>query len=747
MINAELLGYIQDQIIKGVPKDLIKSNLLQSGGWSSSDISEAFKKIESIPQPKLAEHLPSVAPVISNPTPSPLNTPSVSLREMSQPEGWTALNTSTPNTPPIVANSLGSPIFPPKSPISTPVYTPTHSFNKKFPIIFGLILVLFLIGGGAYAFFAKIGPFSSSPYKESNFFSSLLEKASKINSSSYASSISVEAVPRDQGAVPFDAVLSSQVELNAKYKNDVKRLSDISNILNSIRYSSQFPQTISNVFSKGNFYGDISIKDPVTGATYKYQLTEGGKNFTLSTTLETKEAISQIQNSFGFSSIPSNGATYSYPKIENQTVTYTKDTYGSYISNEPPKPFFLQLQDYTKMAPADFSLSASAGATADWNTSNWKFNMDANGDFGDLAYKINIDLLHKDAGYYLRINNIPSFFLGAVPLAKGDWVKLPVKSADDKSTPAYYSDPVSSIADGLPNLEASYKKNKDEFIKFLTTAAQIADQNKLVHFDGSPKSEKVDGRNLYRYNLIINKDGIVPFFKTLIEETKDNDFKSSLPWLTDQSMLDYLQSSDFDQVFDYYNANTQMQIWVDGAGYPAILQYTFRIVPPADVLQLKDKQVNLIFKLVFNDINKVVDIQAPENAKNLEEVIGPSFKAAQEAGSNARIKAILSNNRAQGELYYDSHNSSYGGVAKGSCTTKGTLFTDSVISASIESATKTLKDNAVTPKIFCYSNSKSYAISTNLVAAEEGKEFWCIDSTGSSKAVSKSATTTTCPDK
>jgi hypothetical protein len=45
MINIQLLDYIKQQLAQGLSKELIQQNLISTGGWNLSDITDAFSEI------------------------------------------------------------------------------------------------------------------------------------------------------------------------------------------------------------------------------------------------------------------------------------------------------------------------------------------------------------------------------------------------------------------------------------------------------------------------------------------------------------------------------------------------------------------------------------------------------------------------------------------------------------------------------------------------------------------------------
>ncbi|MDO8566746.1 MAG: hypothetical protein Q7R58_01175, partial [bacterium] len=128
----------------------------------------------------------------------------------------------------------------------------------------------------------------------------------------------------------------------------------------------------------------------------------------------------------------------------------------------------------------------------------------------------------------------------------------------------------------------------------------------------------VEGKSLYRYDLTMKKESIIQFYKDVLA---DATIGKKIRLTQDHGLLLYLQSKEFDDVFTYFNDNTFVTLWTDSDGFPAIFQYRLRIVPPDTATQLKDKQIDIIFKTTFFDINKPVNISVPSDAKPIKTVI------------------------------------------------------------------------------------------------------------------------------
>lgn len=74
-----------------------------------------------------------------------------------------------------------------------------------------------------------------------------------------------------------------------------------------------------------------------------------------------------------------------------------------------------------------------------------------------------------------------------------------------------------------------------------------------------------------------------------------------------------------------------MTLWVDASGFPAIVQYTMRVVPPDTAVALKNKQINVTFKLSLSNINQPVQIDAPSGAKPIADLMKDEVQAQTKA--------------------------------------------------------------------------------------------------------------------
>ena len=106
----------------------------------------------------------------------------------------------------------------------------------------------------------------------------------------------------------------------------------------------------------------------------------------------------------------------------------------------------------------------------------------------------------------------------------------------------------------------------------------------------------------------------------------------------------------------------------------------------------------------------------------LSSVVLASLNTARSKGADAAVKSNLNNTRAQAELWYDSHSNTYTGVCAAANSAGG-------IATSVAAAGAAGAVDGATP---CSDAAAAWAASAQLKTAGAG--FWCVDSTGQSKA-------------
>lgn len=163
------------------------------------------------------------------------------------------------------------------------------------------------------------------------------------------------------------------------------------------------------------------------------------------------------------------------------------------------------------------------------------------------------------------------------------------------------------------------------------------------------------------------------------------------------------------------------------------------------------------FRINFSDYDMPITVSAPDKfitAKQFYDKYiksafdgmfgsGSGLEAARDKGADAAMKANLANFRATAELLYDENGTSYGATNNGSCISpkSGSVFNPT--SKNFGADARDTIDNIIneSSNAKCYSSATAWAMSAKLNSTNE---YFCADSTGNAKSISKQITGTSC---
>ncbi len=588
--------------------------------------------------------------------------------------------------------------------------SPNLNKTKSSKIIAIVFVVVILLAAAFYAW--KSGMFAKAPYDQSNLFTGLAQKVTEIQSTSYEFSGSFVGMTREENTEVFVPIGNTK-DLKEKYFRDYQRAQFVSNFVR--KYVGYKPTKLNLPQNLNSLDKGFSANDPLTNKMYDYKVTESGQNFELIVEFETADAIKEAKRDY-----------YGTPLVvEGQKVTFTKDARTLYLDSRPPQNFYEILNEGIEMVPKDINVNVSVAAKSDVSKEkddvDFQVNFATDADLGDMTYKVDVDVLKKAKEYFVRMNNFPGMFLAFMPMPKGEWVLL------DED----YTDFIDYAVEDFENMDKSEEEKLKEFMKFVLTSA---DKNELLKFVDAPKKDKFKDQVAYKYELQINGDGLEQFLKDVLSEVKKVDYEGA-DTAELENLIEYMKNEEFQHALDYYNANTKHTLWVNADGFPVKFENSNRLIPSSD--RLSDRQFVLTLSVALIDINKPVDIKAPEKYKNMKEIVDSTtsllgIDEARDKGADATIKANLANIRAEAELVYDDVGG-YGIKAfpLGACiAAPGTLFSYANVSKSLSGAQVNYKDGQ---EITCVSQVsggvvESWAISAPLITDPDYS--YCVDSTG-----------------
>ena len=474
--------------------------------------------------------------------------------------------------------------------------------NSKKGLILTLILVVILvvfIGVAAYAYIGQIGPFARPPYGTDKLASSIFDGITQIKTSSYALSLNVVSQPRDNDAQPFQTAIPEDTKRLEAFKRDQDRVRTAQDVLRQLMVISS---------QAGKYPTQLQLTQVDSDPSYLYTTTNYGKDFAFSIQFETQDpidAISRYNNS-------------SSTTIVGKKVTLTKGSQPYfYMASEPKDPTLVnvgQLQGMLTYIPANFkfdALLAGASKKIDDKNIDGQIHVTANADISDMNFSVDAQFKKIADSYYIMVSKMPTL-LTDISKIKDKWIKV---TMDDLAT---YGQ--SSITSDPKQAEDEINATKEKIVEGVKLFLNIADRDQAIIASGTPVREDVSGVAAYRYEIGFNKANLVKFYTDITKEFQDK-YADANPFKFDQTTLDYLNSPQYSEVFDYLRKNTTFTLWSDKDGVPVQAKYSIRVVPnPATgSARSSDKQVRLTITLSLKNINQPINIETPTGSMTFED--------------------------------------------------------------------------------------------------------------------------------
>jgi hypothetical protein len=275
------------------------------------------------------------------------------------------------------------------------------------------------------------------------------------------------------------------------------------------------------------------------------------------------------------------------------------------------------------------------------------------------------------------------------------WFSFPVKPVDGQTEGI----PISITSPINPNISIKLTTEQKDYLYQMTKDAHIIKPVKKL------SSETVGGESSYHFAFDLDREGIVAYLQLLKDYAgtvaKDNLSFSSLDPISFAKELDKLK--DF-----------QGEIWI-GRGDKLIHKIVMNFGIQPDLT--KNEQVKVSIAAIFSGYNQPASITAPLESTSFETL----FSDVQQKEKEASIKTNLSHLRVD----YGNQNSSYLGF----CSLPR-----------LKDFRKLIEIDGGT-EFVCKDKTTAYAIGVKL---SENSGYWCVDSTGASKATTTLPTGTVC---
>jgi type II secretory pathway pseudopilin PulG len=621
MLNKEQTEYIDSLRVTnpGLPDATLRPLFIEAG-WPEEEITEGLSRYKSV-APVAPPPLPPTPPVTQEQTMTeqPVTAP---VQQFTPAHASPAHLTNTP-TPAQASPARLTTVVGPSSSQTTQGVIREKSSLKKISLF---VLILLLVGGasaGAYYYAIQNGLIRNAPLlTDDTIFKTTFDKIREINSARYGVEVSVEVNPKDAGAQSYEELYPISDEVKAQYKRDQDRLRDLVAIkreLDNVRFNE-------DILSKGLFPSvlpdSVNILDP-QGNPYVYTPALDLVSYSLSTTFETQDAATAVAKD-----INPFGDTHS-GTISGKTVTITDRDYISESSFEgkPTAPSlfgYLDLSQIESYIPSDFKANIHVNGTVDKTSEkplNAAFGLGADVYFGDAMFAFDLETIKKENDYYAIVNKMPSFF-SSYSKFKGTWFHVTEEDIKNYGYGEYMGSILASDADG--DTKEALKKAGEQFEILL----KAADTHKIATIVGKPEKVKdKDSKTLTKYTLQIASGNILPFYEDVTSQlaTYEDPIMEK-----DEATVEFLKSEDAQKMLEFVKQNVTLNLYYDTKGFPAKLEINFRYIPSPEATTLKDKQVNLVFTLWFADINKTVEVTAPEQSTPVDELLTELFGMTKE---------------------------------------------------------------------------------------------------------------------
>lgn len=488
---------------------------------------------------------------------------------------------------------------------------------KRFKTIYitgGIILIL--ASAGVFAYVNGIFPFAREPVSSDEIFKLLL-KAKEINTTSYLLNLELKVTPRDSGA---KSILESIPSMKAKQElldRDKQRFDDFKTINSKLRTYLD-PDYVYNQTTKKYVMGTkkplpktldeigLPSKDPL-GNSYVYiPLSD---NYNLKITFETQEAIDKINSSYVSS-------YYSKPEINGKTVTFTSKTYNYYyFTAQQDLPVFLGFlnlpaEEFNRISgDLDIKLHASGDTGRNAEKIDTRFQIGGSANFEDLNVEADVEFLKKGDMFFVRINKFPGLFFD-VTRVKNRWIKF---EKSDLESSNYYN-PFRYETQAL----AETSSKSQIFVRQIERFFEIVNEENILLAEGPEKTD-INGQTAYKYSLYFNKEKIPVFYRKLTDALK-NEFRNDAIIEFDQKTMDFLNSKEYGEIFDYLADNSSLEVWADRQGFPIKVLNSFRYIPENKAKTLSEKQFIITSSLELSNINEGINISAPKDFIDIIEV-------------------------------------------------------------------------------------------------------------------------------
>lgn len=740
MITLELVKYIEAQINKNTPREVIVKNLSDSG-WHIDDIEEGFTKAFPAPVEKVATPVEVSAPVENKIEIQPIeisdpyrelpdidsklpNIVSKNIQEAAnpnEPKVWVPMTVKpaeeiTPEvkieTPkieikPISLNDIINPTEPTTSDelsLENQIDNNNSEINNNAPIIQEPVVNSYLAPSlSAFSFNQNKKSFSDfKPKVDSDISSGSSEK----DLSARKPIVQVDTTPAVSSVVSQPSIQETQTQ-SSPILSTLKQ-----DMISSFNKNDQFTVSSDNTDNKKKFKTIaiiLAILLIIGGTVFAFI---GGCIKLPFSLIKTDPKIVLLSSTTSFDNLKSykTNTTISLSSPSFANITSGLVNGEAVVSND---------RDSISIDTKGLINRVNSSSTISDYNSVIKSSF--------LKGDISTDIKYDGNTSYISVPDLSSSFdEGAYPNASNVAVANGQFGLITPELSAYAQDKIAKLDafNILSNIMSTSFSGKfsSSFKDFISSATMV-----------EKKSEVINGQNTYHYEISVDKVNTKKFLVSLM-----NTFANTISADVKTSLEESLGSANVDS----------FEIWV-GASDSNIVQYKFTLSAPlSKIIGLDDKgiadnTVKLDWKTTYSDFNVANEITIPTDYIKAEDYI--------KSIRDAKIKNIISTFSSSAKTLFNAEGSYGKHLNKsGSCLSpdSGSLFSPlghiSGASTAVSTISGKMNDllSLTGGQGSCYSTLNAWSLSAPLVSNPQA--YLCADSTGSISTLSSAPNSVSC---
>ena len=298
--------------------------------------------------------------------------------------------------------------------------------------------------------------------------------------------------------------------------------------------------------------------------------------------------------------------------------------------------------DFLKFIAPDSGASMSYEVLVDRKNSSATVNttgsFEAVVSFQGATHELAVDMISSDGGYFMRLQKIPDVM---VPIdlkdVLGKWIRV------EEGFQALVGSQFMVTTVRAPSVQMS----AEQTTLLIETLLESAMAENVFSIQKAPRREALLDKTVYRYVLSVSAERMGPFLRRVgntlrVASSTDLAFLALANGFSEAGAS--MEKPFIAERVAYILRNATIDIVADAEGVPQVISWTLPLIPGANVTQLADKQISVVFSLSASAINSPIQVTAPSAYISMEEahrlILGLSLQQYHVVQQIERVTAL-----------------------------------------------------------------------------------------------------------